>query len=509
MSESTLRIAQLSDIHFYEASDGIVDNYRHSMNCLKKIQAALEADKPDCLIITGDITNIGDKLSLERIYQWIQDKIYVDGDYYGLQCKARGIHVILVPGNHDAFNASSHGSNLKRWQSSLSNFYAVFHQHVFPDGESVDYMWLTKGKTNLFVCRVDSCYLGDPETEHLPSSLSFSRVAKGSFSRDQSKKILSLYDKGLRGELLDLDGNAILAGDFMQSLKILVMHHYLFEPPDSKAEALLHINDKKTVFQNIAMSDFDLLLCGHKHIADIHTYSYLDHFDPRGKIRLAFNHVRRSLGISSLPLGSDINGRLQNRFVRFLLGFLVLSKTGGGALTNENTSEIIEILGRSLSSPDVLRDELRRYVQKRDEVRQAGLFDDEEIRELQERIKGSFSAEQRKQLVRSAVSLKGLIERLGGRPFGQIIAGSSAKRSETGERARALNMYDIAFDYDRQGISFAYGRQLWLEDSVASDGTRGAFANALKGEILFPYNRVAALLEGRDAQPIVPRGAAR
>lgn len=509
MSTSLIKIAQLSDIHFYEASDGIVDNYRHSMNCLKKIQAAFEADKPDCLIITGDITNIGDKLSLERIYQWIHDKVYVDGDYYGLQCKVRDINVILVPGNHDAFNAPSHGNNLKRWQSSLSNFYSEFHQHRFPDDESVDYVWLTKGKTNLFVCRVDSCYLGDSETEHLPRSLSFSRIAKGSFSRDQSKKILSLYDKGLRGGLLDLDGNAIPAGDFMQSLKILVMHHYLFEPPDSKAETLLNIDDKKTVFQNIAMSDFDLLLCGHKHIADIHTYSYLDHFDPRGKIRLAFNHVRRSLGISSLPLGSGINGRLQNRFVRFLLGFLVLSKTKGGALSNENSSEIIEILDRSLNSPDVLRDELRRYVQKRDEVKQAGLFDDEEIRELQERIKATFTAAQRKQLVRSAMSLKGLIERLGGRPFGQIIAGSSAKRSETGERARALNMYYITFDSERQGISVAYGRRLWLENSVASDGTRGAFANPLKGEIFFPYNRVAALLDSRAAQPIVPGDVAQ
>lgn len=256
------------------------------------------------------------------------------------------------------------------------------------------------------------------------------------------------------------------------------------------------------------MSDFDLLLCGHKHIADIHTYSYLDHFDPRGKIRLAFNHVRRSLGISSLPLGRDINGRIQNRVVRFILGFLVLSKTKGGALSNENTSEIIEILERSLNSPDVLRDELRRYVQKRDEVRQAGLFDDEEIRELQERIKATFTAAQRKQLVRSAMSLKGLIERLGGRPFGQIIAGSSAKRSETGERARALNMYDITFDGERQGISVAYARRLWLENSVSIDGTKGAFANPLKGEIFFPYNRVAELLDGRSAQPIVPGDAA-
>ncbi|WP_347905978.1 metallophosphoesterase [Pseudomonas purpurea] len=114
MPDSTIKFAQLSVIHFYEPPDGQVDNYRRSLNCLKKIQAELEHDKPDYLLVTGDITNIGDNISLERAYQWIEDKIYVDGDYYGLQCQARGIHVILVPENHDAFNAQSHGSNLKR-----------------------------------------------------------------------------------------------------------------------------------------------------------------------------------------------------------------------------------------------------------------------------------------------------------------------------------------------------------------------------------------------------------
>lgn len=494
MSESIIRVAQLSDIHFYESSDGSIDNYRHSMNCLKKIQATFEVDKPDVLFVTGDITNIGDKLSLERAYQWIHDTIYVDSNYYGLECKSRDIKVILVPGNHDAFNAPSHGTNLKRWQSSLSNFNSVFPKYKFENEEGVDYCWLKKGLTHVFVCRVDSCYLGDSETDHLPGHLSLSRIAKGKLSRGQSKQIMALYDKGLRGELLDQQKKPIRAGDFMCSLKILVMHHYLFEPSDSRAEALLEIEDKKTVFQNIAMSDFDLLLCGHKHIAGIHPYSYLDHFDPRGKVRLAFNHVRRSVGISSLPLGTDINGRLQNRIVRFIIGFLVLAKGGNGNFSSEHSTEIIDILDRSLRHPEILREELMRYVQKRGEVEQAGLFDDDELRDLQARIAAKFTVEQRKQLARSAVSLKGLIERLGGRPFAQIVAGSSAKRSEVGAQSRALNMYDIAFDSERNGISFQYRRKLWIEDVRDGDGTRGTFSKPLYGELFFPHNRVASLL---------------
>jgi 3',5'-cyclic AMP phosphodiesterase CpdA len=495
MAKSSIRIAQLSDIHFYESSDGATDNYRHSMNCLKEIQAEFEKEKPDYLIVTGDITNIGDKSSLERAYQWIDDKIRVDGDYYGLECKRRGIKVIAVPGNHDAFNAPSHGTNLKRWQSSLHNFYSVFHDQKFKDDDGVDYIWITNGESSVFVCRVDSCYLGDAETDHLQGSLSLDRVAKGKLSRDQSKKILALYDKGLRGELVDEKGHSIDAGQFMGSLKMLVMHHYLFEPSDSKAEALLHLKDKRIVFQNIAMSDFDILLCGHKHIADTQSYCYLDHFDPRGKIRLAFNHVRRSLGIRSLPLG-NINGRFQNKLLRLVIGFLTLSKTRGGPLTDEHTDDIIRILGESLEKPDVLKDELRRYVQGREEITQAGLFDDEEIRELQEKIKASFTPGEKMKLVRAALALKTLIERLGGRPFIQIIAGSSAKQSEVGGRSRALNSYDVFFDKNRDGIILNHERKSWLENKKSEGGTRGSFADPLCNEKFFPYNRVADILDG-------------
>jgi 3',5'-cyclic AMP phosphodiesterase CpdA len=493
IDDSTIRLAQLSDIHFHESSSGEVDNYRHSVNCLKKIQQVFGAEQPHHLVITGDITNLGDKLSLERAYQWINDRIYVDGEYCGLECKSKGVNVIPVPGNHDAFDAPSHGANWKRWQSSLSNFYSVFHEYVFPDKDSVDYQWLAKGNAKVFICRVDSCYLGDNETEFLPGRFSLDPMAKGRLSKQQSQRVLVIYDRGLRGELKSEDGRLIPAGDFMCSLKILVMHHYLFEPPDVQSEPLLDLEDKRTVFQNLAMSDFDLLLCGHKHIADVQRYAYLDHFDPRGRVRMAFNHVRRSLGISSLPLGAEQDGRRLNRFVRFALGFLVLSKTGGSGLTNDHAEEIIQILDAAIEKPDVLREELRRYAQKRGEVKQAGLFDDEEIRVLQDRMRAKFTTSQMRQLARSAMALRGVVERLGGRPFAQIIAGSSAKKSENGGRTRALNFYDISFDQERNGISFQHRRYSWVENSTAEDGTHGAFSRPLRNEFFFPHDRITPL----------------
>jgi predicted phosphodiesterase len=496
MSVNKIRIMQLSDIHFHESSDGDTGNYRHSINCLKKIQIELEEESPDILVVSGDITNIGDKISLERAYQWLNDKIYVDGDYYGLECQKKNIPVVLVPGNHDAFNASSSGANYKRWQSSLENFYSVFHEHTFSNRMGIDYQWYSKGETKLFICRVDSCYLGDNETEHLPGRLSLSRIAKGNFSKEQSVEILKTYDNGLKGELLKSDGSTISSGEFMSSLKILVMHHYLFEPNDEKAEQLLHINDKRTVFQNIAMSDFDILLCGHKHIADVHKFSYKDHFDQRGKVRLAFNHVRRSLGISSLPLKKDEeSGRSLGKLFRFLIGFLVLSKKNTNGLTPDHTNEIIRILELSLDNPSILREELRKYLKKKSDVKQAGLFEEEEVRELHEKIKEAFSSDQRRKLSLAAISLKGLIEKLGGRPFVQLIAGSSAKSSENSSRSRALNTFVVFHDNSREGTNFAYKRHLWDSLATASDGSSGSFMSPLEGDFFFPNDRIAHLCD--------------
>lgn len=44
MSDGSIRLMQLSDIHFHESSDGNTDNYRHSINCLKKIQGEFERE---------------------------------------------------------------------------------------------------------------------------------------------------------------------------------------------------------------------------------------------------------------------------------------------------------------------------------------------------------------------------------------------------------------------------------------------------------------------------------
>jgi 3',5'-cyclic AMP phosphodiesterase CpdA len=507
-NSSQVRIAHLSDIHFYEASDGQVRGYRHSPSCLKRIEEQLAAQQDlDLLIVTGDITNIGDKLSLERAYQWIDDQIYIDGEYYGLHMRKRGVPVIAVPGNHDAFNAPTHGSTHHRWQSSLKNFHSTFHAQVFQDTEySVGYRWIQNGKTMVFLVYVDSCFLGDHESEKLPGFLTLGRIAKGKFSRRQTETIMKLYDEGIRGNLTDTAGNRIPTGLFLASLKVLAMHHYLFEPVQWHQEPLLDFDDKKTVFQNLAMSDFDVLLCGHKHMADFCVLRYIDHFDPRGKIRLAHNVVRRSVGLSSLPLKRDEEGRSLARMVRFVYGFLTLKFGRGQPLTDDNVSGIIDILRRSLENKAVLKNELLSYLEERVDT-QCGLFDEAEVRALHSRIRSQFSRDERKRIAAAASSLGGLVAKLGGRPFAHVMSGSSGKANETSSRRRGFNVYSISNNEALSRYDFSSERYAWNEGANSHDGSRGTFNGTQSESAHFGHSRIHTTVEQTASADGVPADA--
>ncbi|WP_080407055.1 metallophosphoesterase family protein [Burkholderia ubonensis] len=478
-----MKIMHISDLHFHESVDGNARKYRHSLACLKGIERLLDEHSPTHLVVTGDITNIGDKLSLERAYQWIHDQIYSDGEYYGLRADKRELIPLIVPGNHDAFNAPTTGSELKRWQSSLSNFYSVFHRYQWKDAQNgVMYRWQQDGTVSVLFCSVDTCYLGDPETERLGNTLSLDRVAKGRLSRRQSASILSLFDKGMSGELEDPNGMTISSGEFLSALKILVMHHYLFEPADSRAEPLLQMSQKRTVFQNLAMSDFDVLLCGHKHIADIHVSTYSDNFDRRGQVRFAFNYLRRILGIKALPLGADEDGRKLNKALRLVIGLLAFTKGKGKPLDDASTREIIGILERSLSNPLVLKEELFRHLTTQDESGQAGLFDEAEMHELYSKIKDRFDRNDRRNLNDAANRLRGIISHLSGRPFAHIMSASSAKSSESGTRHRAVNIYEVFNSEESAAYLFQTTRYSWDQESHS-------FAKPLQQSITFPRTR--------------------
>jgi predicted phosphodiesterase len=489
-----VRCLHLSDIHFYESPDGQEGSHRHSIPALKNIAVILETEKPDLLVVSGDVTNLGDRLSLDRAYQWLHDRIYVQGEYLGLRCRERGLQVLVVPGNHDAFNAPSHGAIYRRWQSALGNFYTSFPEYgdFWDQKARIGYRIIEKNGTRVFICFADSCYLGDPETAFLPHALNFSRMAKGKISEEQSESMMGLYDIGLQGGLKNQVGLSVAPTAFQRAIKILVMHHYLFEPSDSRAEPLLQLYDKRTVFQNLAMSDFDMLLCGHKHVAEARILSYLDNFDPRGKVRYAFNQLRRTLGIKALPLAT-VRGKKMSRMYRFVLQVLFLRFSSPAGLQDDEAEKIIEILDRTLAEPNSLRRELLRIVQDRS-LRNYGLFDEEEIGALHSKIIARYSEAEWRHLVASARKLRGLVAKLGGRPFAHVVSGSSAKASETSARTRTVNVYDFEDQPHDKTFLVKLRRYSWESMAILPGlGAGGGFVDPLETEVKFPYGRLDSM----------------
>ncbi|MGZ5799533.1 MAG: metallophosphoesterase family protein [Burkholderiaceae bacterium] len=491
MNNTVLRIAHLSDLHFIVTNDGRPAKHGHSVNSLRKISSLLDEQKPDCLLITGDITDRGDWISFREAYQWIHGEIFVDNEWIGLHAKNKNLKVIIVPGNHDAYNSSRWGGMQNRWQKSLRNYYDNFKEYAFKDQDSVDYIWISKDNLKVFISRIDSCYIGGKETDAyayggFPPA---DKIAKGKISLRQSEKIFSLYDQAIQGKLQTESGETIKRNEFLYSLKIVAMHHYLFQPADDKAEKLLEVDDAKDIFQNLAMADFDILLCGHKHIGDIYLTNYLSHFDPRGKLSLSLNYLHRICGLPTLPLKTDNHHRPFAQSLRFIIPFLAISKAKGATLSNENVEDIISILEHSLDNPILIMDELRNYLEQRPFIKGTGIIGEQELRNLYIKIREKLPNDElshRNKVI--AKPLNSLFRKLNSRQFIQVMAASSAKSTGIHSKARAINIYDITSEENK--FCFSVNTFHWDNNAVAPDGTKGDFSSPVVSKYYFPYDRI-------------------
>src|SRR5687768_13161180 len=227
------RFGHLSDLHFSEGTDKSAISHSHSIPLLQQLQALVES-KPgvDKYFITGDISNHGDRESLLRAKDWIFDKFSVGGgEQTGLNLRYESVGI--VPGNHDAWNADSPGTLFDRRQQSLENFNFAFDQHVMPANPGCYYEWIEKGGFGIFVVYLDSCILGDhakrgDPAQRIPYA---SKVAKGRVTLEQTERILQWVDDGCFGHLVDPTSTEKIApAIFRHALKIIVTHHYLFEP---------------------------------------------------------------------------------------------------------------------------------------------------------------------------------------------------------------------------------------------------------------------------------------
>jgi len=454
-SASSFRLTHISDLHFSSGSDQSKDHHTHSIKHLQGLQQSITAtDDMDILVVSGDISNKGDSQSLIMANGWLFKSIPIGGgEHTGLGLEERRLGI--VPGNHDAWNAGSdHGSLLDRRQRSIENYNFAFPQHAMPES-GCNFAWIEKGGAGLYIAFVDSCFLGDTDdgSESPFGVLRYDALAKGKLTVRQTEKLLEWHDSGMHGNLVPPGRDEAIAKEtFAKSLKILVMHHYLFEPPEKKSDYFMRIQHRDIVFQNIALSDFDVLLCGHKHVPSFGVHDYGDHFDKRAVERHMLNYFRRLIGLESLPIqfvneSGQYVGKSIGRLVQIIAAAFKRKRSSSGEGPavdhDELADQVFRMLLAGLEKPEELRRNVERLVRDLGEAGASALEPDE-LKRIQKRISTALSMADRKRLRAVADEVTKIAQRLKSRAFVQIMSGSSAKMPSHREQGRSYHTYDIS-----------------------------------------------------------------
>ena len=468
------RIAHLSDLHFSSGADKGDPSHVHSIPRLKAIERILSSRKCDRIIISGDLSDAGDRESLLRAHSYIFSKMPI-GPHESTGLSLSDSVVGIVPGNHDAFNARFPvtGNSLNDLveklssyrQKSLQNYNSIFLKHKFEDQDGCRYEYIERDGRGIFLVYIDTCYLGDPDTENLSR---MERIARGRVARRQSARMHVWFSQGMRGELtssVDPD-KKIPKESFGKCLKILVAHHYLFEPRGYEFERLLQLLHRRGVFTNVAASDFDLYLCGHKHVADFWPSTYGAHFDRRGKTRHLFNLFRRMINIHALPAQfEDDSGRQYSKNLTLLIQLIGLKLKLTQHPKNEDLEEhetiqaqdddfierLVSILTEAIADPSKLESAVSKFL-KENKIVATDVLERRELEEMERALDINFNKEERKRLEPVAAKIAALARHLGSRPFLQIMSGTAAKRITDKHESPSFNIYTITFSSEETNI---------------------------------------------------------
>jgi len=461
-------LGHISDLHFSEGTDLSSPSHSHSMEHLVGLEKAItRIPNIDYLVVSGDISNTGSKQSLINASGYIFDTIPIgSGKYTGLKLPPEKCGI--VPGNHDAWNAEKTGSLplIKRRQISLDHYNFAFNNHKIPPEDGCYYRWLESDGEGIFVAFVDSCFLGDTEenTDSTFGTIRFDQaIAKGKLSVDQSEKLLEWHDLGIKGHLQKtVSSDDFIERDvFAKSLKVIIMHHYLFEPPGHSSDYFMRVKHRDVVFRNVAMSDFDIMLCGHKHIPsfDVHTYGH--HFDDKAINRYLINYFRRIIGLHSLPIQfEDDKGKRWARALTFLSNILTKKKIkeNPNASPEQIADGVLDLLKNGLEKPDDLEKNVKSFIANHG-MSGADLIEGNELREIRKRISVGLSLKERSSLREVANKINGISRTLASKPFLQVMSGSTVKATTQSEKSRYFNAY--SFVRERNGWKMIAKRYQW------------------------------------------------
>lgn len=205
-----LNIAVMSDIHYMDqsllpvnaAGEAYFQEYlaqdpkllEFSDPILRKVISQLLVSKPDLVLIPGDLTKDGEKVSHETLVTIL--KLLTD----------KGIKVFVIPGNHDVRNPHAFSFSAISPVSSISadefaSIYANFgYNGSIRDANSLSY--INKISDKLWVLGIDACKYADNTTEPIvggaikPATMSWIRDKMGE-ARNKNVTVLAMMHHGI------------------------------------------------------------------------------------------------------------------------------------------------------------------------------------------------------------------------------------------------------------------------------------------------------------------------
>lgn len=219
-------IVHVSDLHISEHilrgphhDSRLPHRYGHNVNAFLALDLFLKSSKWDLIIITGDVSRIGNIESFEWIRNWLENEIVFGDTHLGLNLsKSDSKQYVIIPGNHDRFNGGLAQGSLDR-----------YHQE-FPVVRAGAI------KTYTIDNIVINIHLFDSTWEN--GGFALGRI-------DQR----SLVPKILHEDQVDL----------------AILHHHFLQPPNHPREISTELENSAEVAAYMLNSGFDGVLFGHTH----------------------------------------------------------------------------------------------------------------------------------------------------------------------------------------------------------------------------------------------------
>ncbi len=204
----SVKFMVISDIHYFDPAlftlpanagfQGYLATDRklimESSAILKSVLASVQIEKPDFLLVTGDLTKDGEKLdhqTLATLFKGLSDN---------------GIKVLVIPGNHDINNGASN-SYLQSGVAKVANISATEFASIYDnngygtaierDPSSLSYV--SEPVDGLWVLGIDAChYLPSSETAGSISTTTLAWIKSIiSKAKAQNKVLISMMHHGL------------------------------------------------------------------------------------------------------------------------------------------------------------------------------------------------------------------------------------------------------------------------------------------------------------------------